>query len=496
MSFGSVSRAYERAALVSIYMVYAAVDEISSLAGAQSELRRLVTDGDEDLREVLDAIHFALYRLATNVLPPAHDGLGLAHLVQITEAASTEVHLRTRLRGVIEVASSALQSLMAKPSTALTQEVMDALDSAPPDDRLLVLPQSRNVGATEAHLTAIGLPTRVTSANQLRKAAPAEVTVCVGSPSLFPAAVWNASRADSVCFVAYPLGGRSVPSGGLFGDEGGLKTSRFRESGVSDRIEGVTLVSPEEAYYLEAGQRLIRSLRPVGSELVEAQLLLLEGGNAVWMSSGDADWMWAVEFVDDLPEIRQVSPSNMEAGIYVIFRDQGATSDLVRTVADAKCGASRFRAVQHRWKSELAKAVSLAGGPRAAAEQIRRLGATTANPSAWIGERSIRPHAQSDFRAACRFAGLADESEPIWQALTQIKRAHLRAGQLIRKQLEQALIDDGGQRLSADGVLRLDVEGLGRLSAYRVVFKHPETHVISQDEVDRPFIAEELGWPE
>ena len=93
----------------------------------------------------------------------------------------------------------------------------------------------------------------------------------------------------------------------------------------------------------------------------------------------------------------------------------------------------------------------------------------------------------------CRFAGLGDETNAIWDSLTAIKRAHLRAGQTIRKLLEQELIARGGEQLLADGYQHLEVFGLGGLSAYRVIHKHPEHHLVDADLLDEPFLAEERG---
>lgn len=493
-AFGDVALAYERIAGTSIYDVPVTPGEIGTVSACLASLRKLrVTD--DTLDDAVRTLHYIQYRLAVNLLPANDPALGLDVLRQQLAAHADELNAGTVARTTIDAALCALEALCQQASTPLCEEAVEILGTAGPGERLVVLAHARNCTATAQVLAAAGAPTEVTSRTQLRTHPLVETILCVGPHQLFQSAVWNASRADSVCFVHYPLGVASLPSGGLFGEDGGLRTPRFRVSRDIAPVDNIEFAAPEHTVFQEAGRKLASAHRAASdTDQEDAQLLLLEGGYAVWMNAGEGDWMWAIDFIDDEPRVLQISAADMSAGMFVLFRDQGATSDLVRVVADRDCDAARHRPAQDRWKRALSTAIVRAGGAAGAARLIRQLGAATVNPAAWVGPRSIRPHRKSDFSAACRFAGIEDEVESIWASLSAIKRAHLKAGRLIRKQLEDELIDDGGARLQENGRFHLHSAALGGLSAYRVVFKHPDRQRVDSSRIDKPFLVEELGW--
>lgn len=492
--FRDVASAYERMAEATVYSVPVAPGDVGTISTCLSSLRKL-RGADDILDDAVRTLHYIQYRLAVNLLPARDPALGLESLSLELASHAEELNAGTTARLIIDTALRALDTLCDQATTPLCDEVIAVLGTAEPGGRLVVLAHGRNCTATARLLVLAGVPTEVTSRAQLRTHRPVETVLCVGPHQLFQSAVWNASRADAICFVHYPIGTASLPSGGLFAEDGGLRTPKFRISGEVATIGNIELTAPEQTLFHEAGTRLVSAHR-TASEAAQgdAQLLLLEDGYAVWMNAGDGDWMWAIEFVDDQPRVAQINASDMSAGAFVLFRDQGAASDLVRLVADRDCGASRHRSAQARWKSALSVATARAGGSAATARQIRELGAATADPAGWVGPRSIRPHSKLDFSAACMFAGIEDEADSIWASLTAIKRAHLKAGQLIRKQLERDLIEDGGARLQEGGRLRLHSADFGGLSAYRVVFKYPDRQRVDASRIDRPFLVEEHGW--
>ncbi len=494
-AFGEASTAYETAATASVYSVSSEAGPVAVLSQAHARLRRLVTNGDDDLSGVAEIVRYARYRLATNILPPDHESLGIKPLADELAGHLGQMDGGTPAHGATFAAFNALGDLLALESTSLAEDTIDLLGMAAPDDRLVVLAHRQHVAATAKYLVERGAASAVISSGELRLFLPPSVVVCVGPHQLFPAAVWTAARADTICFVQYPLGRSVAPSGGLFGTAGGLETPRFRSSGATSPVEdSADFVTPYEGL-LAAGDQVVSRRHHQGADTVDAQLLLLEGGYAVWTEVTDGSWMWSVDFTEpNSPIITPASAANVTIGSYVIFRDEGATRDLVQAIADARHGASRYREVQHMWKESLRHAIARAGGYGPAANEIRLLGATTVNLRSWANERSIRPHSRMGFAATCRFAGLESDADSIWGALTAIKRAHLKAGQSIRKLLVQALISDGGQKLVAEGFQHLEVAGLGRLSAYRVVYKHPDHHLVDAEVIDEPFLAEERGW--
>jgi len=494
-AFAETAAAYETAATATVYSVSSEAGPMALLSQAHTRLRNLVSNGDDDLAPVAEIVRYARYRLATNVLPPAHDSMGIKALADELSDYLEQMDGGTPAHGTTYAAFAALADLLGREITSLAMDTIELLGMAMPEDRMLVLAHRQHVSATSDYLGERGMPTAVTCSSELRLTHQPSVVVCVGPHQFFPAAVWAAARTDTICFVQYPLGRSVAPTGGLFGPAGGLQTPKFRSSGATTPVEDSSdFVTPYEGL-LAAGDRVVARRHHLGADTVDAQLLLLEGGYAVWTEVTDGSWMWSVDFTEpSLPVITPATVVSVSIGSHVIFRDQGATRDLVRAIADSRHGAARYREVQRKWKENLRSAIVRAGGYGAAAHEIRLLGATVVNLRSWTNDRSIRPHSRTGFAATCRFVGLDSESDEIWGALTAIKKAHLKAGQSIRKLLEQALIADGGQKLLADGYQHLEVEGLGRLSAYRVVHKHPEHHLVNADVIDEPFVAEERGW--
>jgi len=493
--FATTDVAYTAAEDASVYVMNCEPGPIMRIGRAHTKLRQLVRDGDEDLAAVAELLRFARYRLATNILPPAHVELGLADLAHELAAHLTQMHAGTPSHTAAFRGHEAIMDLLDQERSTLATAALELLEDAPAHGRTLALVHSRNVSSTAAYLDECGLPTTVISQSDLRSQPPNSVTICIGPHQFFPAAVWSASRSDSVCFVQYPDSGGPPASGGLFGADGGLATPKFRVSGASEPVEDIEPIDLNEGLVVAAEREIARRSNAKSDSVEEGVLLLLEGGYAVWTGVADGQRMWAIDFTEsDHPVMVSLNVNNIGPDSYVIFRDQGARSELVEEVANTEHGVSKFRPAQQRWKSELLNAIFEAGGFGAAGRELRMMGAETTNLAHWVSRYSIRPNRRADFDAVCRFAGLADESAELWAAVSAINRAHLKAGYTIRKWLEQSLMAGGAEQLKADGYQTLELSFSGTLSAFRVVHKHPDTRLIDVALIDKPFLMEARGW--
>ena len=489
-----VDAAYKSAIATTVYATAVSPGPLGTLAKAHTQLGRLVHDGNDDLADTVELLRFARYRLAFNILPADHPLLELelfrVQLIEQVEGLEPGTHAHAAGLGAVQ----ALSLLLKQGPTTLTIEALDLLATAPSNERVVVLRQGHTVGATAAFLEEQGLPSRVIRASQVRLIEPVATMVCAGPAGKFPSAMCNASKADSVCFVYYALGSPPPPSAGLFGDQGGLAAPTVRYNGWPEVIPDVADFELAEVITTAAATEFVRR-RSDKSDSVRAALLLLEGGYGVWTSIADGSWMWCVDFDDaGKPSIHTSSADAIGSGSHVVFRSRGAAQDLVRQVADDRHGAMRYREHQCRWKAALHDAVRSAGGIGAAGAKLRSLGVSTNNLRQWMADHSIRPQRRSDFQTACEFAGLADEADELWTALSAIFKAHQLAGKSIRRMLQDAFLADGGATLRETGVQTIDLAEFGEMAAFRVEHRHPEYQDVDPNVVDEPFKLKGRGW--
>lgn len=494
--FAITSESYEICARGQIYVVHAHDPLVTEVARADQTLRRMLDPEDATLQRVAELSRFARFRSISSVLPYTHPALGLTLLCQELDRECSILppstpgfeHARRALR--------AIGALLDSGENTLGTQVVELLADEDPHARLLAIRRGgRLVEATETFLHEMGVPTRVAEGSALASEHFVQTLVCVGPAAFFPSASWTAPRAESTCFVNYGLSWSEPQPGGLFGEEGGLHTPTFRQSGEVERDVLIERVVADDALAL-AASRIARRTSPTPHEAVEAVLLVLADGYAVWTEADDRNWMLCVDADAPLhPVIRRKPQRSIGEGDFIVLRDGEADSDFIRALADARCGSAPHRPAQEHWKAHLRQAVAAEGGISAAEGQLARLGAVSANLRYWIGPKCIHPQTLQDFTAVCTFSGLTAQTGQLWGAMGEIRRAHLRAGQLIRKELEDRLLEEGAETLVRIGIQRYEVEALGHLTAFRFLYRHPAPAFVSATLIDKPFVAEEAGWP-
>ncbi len=363
---------------------------------------------------------------------------------------------------------------------------------------VIVVKGPRLVPAAEEVLrTADGLlsETRVMAAGELGPEVIADCMVVVGAPRWFPGHVFSVPRADEVHYVTYRwVAGRytadPVFSGGVTGGHGG--------GGVP--AEEADEEAPGDGWEFQADE-LIPSLNwgvvrdRIGKsetteddhdEIVKAKLLVLCGELATFVevSDGGAVMVIDLEEEDERDEeeedgagqgrIWKPKATELRPGMFVLLRTEGS-GDYVVPVANIIMKeplATKARASQTKWKSLLRIKVWSRGLVEACCDLID-LGSDKANETNvrnWMSPRSIRPNADSDFFAIIKYVGLEGEYSDIAGYANAIRRAHLQAGQVIRRQLlaQVKAADLGVLRRSGQMEFELpDADG-GSFTALRV----------------------------
>jgi hypothetical protein len=242
-----------------------------------------------------------------------------------------------------------------------------------------------------------------------------------------------------------------------------------------------------------------------GDETLPARLCHVSGGRAVFVSADEG----ASSLVIDSSEtgdsiVGRVPADELEPELYLLLRTSGG-GDFIAPLADRILGglAVERRAQQAGWKGRLVAAAQEQFGALSRRELAVRVAgnlrarnlseARPANVHYWMSSKCIHPRKEEDFAAVLEFAGLADLTQELWEAMGEIDRAHRRAGQAIRQMLLQKIATSSLEPLERDGEMAFDLgeHAGGTLSAFQIT-------AISEEEFEVPAdrVGVLLDWEE
>jgi hypothetical protein len=102
-----------------------------------------------------------------------------------------------------------------------------------------------------------------------------------------------------------------------------------------------------------------------------------------------------------------------------------------------------------------------------------------------MSSKCIRPRKEQDFLAILTFAEIEPRARQLWTAMGDISRAHVRAGQLIRRMLLQRISETSLDNLERDGEMVFDLgdhDG-GTLSAFQITGIQSEDFEVPTDRI-------------
>lgn len=361
---------------------------------------------------------------------------------------------------------------------------------------------------------------RVVSARQLREAQLCDVLVAIGPCGWFPEYVFSAPRAARIHVVSFRWIRDPWKPGPVFLNGSGSAADKGRKHyiGALPQIKGhapstnptlpelhpLDLLPPLPPFG-KAGSRIAGLQPSAGEETLPARLCQLSGGRAVFVSAEEG----ASSLVIDLSEIGDSSvgrlpADELEPELYLLLRTSGG-GDFIAPLADRILGnrAEERRAQQAGWKDCLVDAAqdrfgALSRRELAArvAEDLRSQNLSVARPANvhyWMSSKCIHPRNEEDFAAILTFAGLADKSRELWEAMVEIERAHRMAGHAIRQMLLQRIASSSLEPLERDGEMAFDLgeQDGGAISAFQITG-------ISEEEFEVPTdrIGVLLDWEE
>jgi hypothetical protein len=347
----------------------------------------------------------------------------------------------------------------------------------------LCMAETRLMPKVRKHLDAVALhEIRLLSPAQLRNVQTFGVLALIGSLRWYPAYLFSAPRAPKLVVIAYSWLSIKPPALTKFDARGEVQPNResslasqlnrsaeSREYQFDDDFQNSTLE--------DATSFVSRALNPhiIEGETTHARAILLEGDVVVFLDADEGSSAIVIDLAEKgKRRVHRVPIGELQIGTFLLVREEGG-GDYVIPVADQLLGnrAAELRRKQLEWKHLLSQRV-ISHGVDQTSHQLMELGGHRARPvnvRRWIWQRSIRPNDEADFVAIMSLVGRAPDARSYWDAMGLIDRAHMRAGQIIRRLLLAKVHESNLESLEQLGRMkfRLPDAGAGNLVALRVM---------------------------
>ncbi len=355
---------------------------------------------------------------------------------------------------------------------------------------------------------------KIVSARQLRESRLCNVLVTIGPCGWFPDYVFSAPRAARIHVVSFRWIRDCWKPGPVFLNGEGAAADKTHKhyvgvlpqlksqvvpasDGLSD-LQPLDLLPPLPPFD-KAGSR-IPGCHPnatSGEETLPARLCHLSGGRAVFVSADEGASSLVIDSSETRESIvRRVPADELEPDLYLLLRTSGG-GDFIAPLADRILGsqAAERRSQQAAWKAQLVAVAQQRFGvlgrrelAACVAESLRSQNLSEARPANvhyWMASKCIHPRKEEDFAAILAFAGIAEKTRELWEAMSEIDRAHRSAGHTIRRMLLQKMAAVSLEPLERDGMMDFDLgeQDGGTLSAFQITDISEEEFEIPADRI-------------
>ena len=386
------------------------------------------------------------------------------------------------------LATAALDALAARhtPAAGLLLDSLREVDG----EGCIVVAQSAGAQQRIAlWIAEEGFVVPVHSVGSLMAADVHETGYFVGPPTLFGSRVVAAPRCVEMTFILPSwCRDRSVPHSAMSGYATGALRPKAHVFTVGDEPEPELEAIAIDPIVPQAIWLRHNTGSAVGPDEVLAREVYLAGGMMIYLDK-DGDSIRTLD-PDEPPghrvELRPV-PAISVGSVLVLRHGETESAALLR-LAFQELGpaADTIRARQESWKSALTAKLDSTGSTEAS-RQLRELGVSAAGQvRAWVALTVVRPRMDLDFRLLLTWLGLADAA--YWDPALQLRRARMRAVKRVTKALEDSLAQADMARLSADGVItvELGIEGFAAMTAARVLAISPTETAVHHHDVRIP----------
>lgn len=369
-----------------------------------------------------------------------------------------------------------------------------------------VVKESRLIPFIEELVTELHLPRlEIVHHLQLKDLRCYDRLIVIGPSRWFSDSVFTAARASQIDIVIFDwINDRWKPQN--------VFVNSHRSSGPSNR-EYLTVEEYEtnsrwnnvdaESILAILDKASVASALDKGNsddyENVEAICVFLEDDWAVFIEATTALIIEPDEEANN--RVVRIPVREIRPGMFILVRTRGG-GDYIVPIANKIMGkdAQRARECQQHWKELLRNHINRRGLFETSIDLLDQ-GSNIANETNvrnWVLPRSIRTQKYEDFLAIMKLVGLENEAEKYWNVMKRIDRAHHKAGFEIRdmllKQAENLDIVALQRRGRMD--FRLSSDDEGRLTAFRVEGRLPETLDVPYSRIGQPFRLEDQLWRE
>ena len=498
-----ISELYEAALVGRASRLAYRCEELELFSKAVDVLGRAVDQEDEFWRGILGRMGRLRFSLLTTLLPSSTPELQIEScLEKLTddlraidqrypglETYATSCLFRLRQLGLSEGASlhAVLTSVVEQTNPASITLLTRAVALVEVLDRC-----ARDVIPSEIDLRVVG--GRSTDDGTI-----SDLIVVLGPFKWYRPALWEAPRAPALISACASFISESALR---FTGLPGLTENRL----VPLHTDDTTLTGPEVGDAID-GENLIpqfdlhRAARSDAAgvqqhDLALAHGVVLAGELMLWLDAAPHSSCLILNVSDTAAgrRITRIPTARVASGMFVVVRTEGG-GDYIQEVADSVLGESArdLRRLQAEWKAPLARLVEMEGPTAVAAKLYVRGGtlATAGNVRRWCSPDSLRTEHRSDFDAIMTLTGMASRSDQYWNAMGLIDSAHLRAGTIIRRLLEEQMISADLAQMRARGRADFELPNTvgGMLSAIRVEDSSDKTHTVPRHRLGKPFPA-------
>jgi hypothetical protein len=421
----------------------------------------------------------------------ARIGAVVEDLTVLDEAPLLDV-LRSELAGMLETAADESQS--------------ESVQSKSDKSICLVLKGRVDAALRNAVRTATGwVGLNVVGVSELRTRGVTESLLAIGALGWFPEYFQTAPRSHRLVSIRFSWTAESPnPKPALISTDSVEFASRWKNTNrvvpthVSSEAESIDDILPRTNWSVIDGA--MHGLVQSGSaeEKIPCKLLMLSNRCAVYVDNRSEKTVDIVGIGDERRRAR-IATDELEVGMFVLLRTVGG-GDLIVPMADKLLGkrAMEVRASQVRWKKALEDFVAKVGDDLAV-KKLQAVGCRRANRQNlhnWIGERSIRPEFDEDFKAILSLSGLGSESTAFLERANKIDQAHRSAGFVIRKALLKRVEEINLSQMIAAGFLeiQLAIAVGGSFTAYRVDDISPGDYLVPSSHVGHPQVLGGRVW--